>query len=48
MQHLIRTDNFTREEINALLSDERCKVLEQVSNGVSMRMAVLKKLITQS
>jgi len=30
---------------DALLADERCKVLEQVSNGVSMRMAVLKKLI---
>jgi len=28
-----------------LLADERCKVLEQVSNGVSIRMAVLKKLI---
>ena len=33
---------------DALLADERCKVLEQVSNGVSMRMAVLKKLITSS
>ena len=31
---------------DALLSDERCKVLEQVSNGVSVRMAVLKKLIS--
>ena len=31
---------------DALLSDDRCKVLEQVSNGVSMRMAVLKKLIS--
>ncbi len=31
---------------DALLADERCKVLEQVSNGVSIRMAVLKKLIT--
>jgi len=30
---------------DALLADERCKVLEQVANGVSMRMAVLKKLI---
>jgi len=30
---------------DALLADERCKVLEQVSHGVSMRMAVLKKLI---
>ena len=30
---------------DALLADERCKVLEQVSNGVSMRMAILKKLI---
>ena len=33
---------------DALLADKRCKVLEQVSNGVSMRMAVLKKLITAS
>ena len=31
-----------------LLADERCKVLDQVSNGVSIRMAVLKKLIRQS
>jgi aspartate carbamoyltransferase catalytic subunit len=30
---------------DAMLEDERCKVLEQVSNGVLMRMAVLKKLI---
>ena len=30
---------------DALLADERCKVLEQVSNGVSVRMAILKKLI---
>ncbi len=30
---------------DALLADDRCKVLEQVSNGVSIRMAVLKKLI---
>lgn len=28
-----------------LLADPRCKILEQVSNGVSVRMAVLKKLI---
>lgn len=28
-----------------LLEDKRCKVLEQVANGVSIRMAVLKKLI---
>jgi aspartate carbamoyltransferase catalytic subunit len=28
-----------------LLADPRCKVLEQVQNGVSVRMAVLKKLI---
>ncbi len=28
-----------------LLEDSRCKVLEQVANGVSIRMAVLKKLI---
>jgi len=30
---------------DAMLEDPRCKVLEQVSNGVLMRMAVLKKLI---
>ena len=30
---------------DALLEDPRCKVLEQVANGVSVRMAVLKKLI---
>ena len=30
---------------DTLLADPRCKVLQQVSNGVSMRMAVLKKLI---
>ena len=30
---------------DALLVDERCKILQQVSNGVSVRMAVLKKLI---
>ncbi len=28
-----------------LLADSRCKVLEQVSNGVNIRMAILKKLI---
>lgn len=28
-----------------LLSDKRCKVLQQVTNGVNIRMAVLKKLI---
>ena len=28
-----------------LLVDSRCKVLEQVSNGVNIRMAILKKLI---
>ncbi len=28
-----------------LLSDARCKVLKQVTNGVNIRMAVLKKLI---
>lgn len=33
---------------DALLADERCKVLQQVSNGVSIRMAVLKKLITEN
>ncbi len=33
---------------DALLADSRCKVLDQVSNGVSIRMAVLKKLITKS
>ena len=30
---------------DALLADERCKVLKQVTNGVNIRMAVLKKLI---
>ena len=30
---------------DALLDDKRCKVLEQVSNGVNVRMAILKKLI---
>jgi aspartate carbamoyltransferase catalytic subunit len=30
---------------DAMLEDTRCKVLEQVSNGVLVRMAVLKKLI---
>lgn len=30
---------------DALLADKRCKVLEQVSNGVAVRMAVLKKII---
>jgi len=30
---------------DALLEDKRCKVLEQVSNGVNVRMAILKKLI---
>ncbi|MBA1432616.1 MAG: aspartate carbamoyltransferase catalytic subunit [Epsilonproteobacteria bacterium] len=30
---------------DAMLQDERCKVLQQVSNGVNMRMAILKKLI---
>jgi len=33
---------------DALLADPRCKVLEQVANGVSMRMAVLKKLINDN
>ena len=28
-----------------VLKDDRCKVLEQVTNGVSVRMAILKKLI---
>ncbi len=28
-----------------MLKDERCKVLEQVRNGVAVRMAILKKLI---
>jgi aspartate carbamoyltransferase catalytic subunit len=32
---------------DALLADQRCKVLEQVSNGVNIRMAILKKLIAQ-
>jgi aspartate carbamoyltransferase catalytic subunit len=30
---------------DALLKDPRCKVLDQVKNGVSIRMAVLKALI---
>ncbi len=30
---------------DAMLEDKRCKVLEQVTNGVNMRMAILKKLI---
>jgi len=30
---------------DALLADSRCKVLEQVSHGVNIRMAILKKLI---
>ena len=30
---------------DALLDDKRCKVLDQVSNGVYIRMAILKKLI---
>ena len=28
-----------------MLEDPRCKVLEQVKNGVNVRMAILKKLI---
>jgi len=31
-----------------VLSDPRCKVLEQVKNGVAIRMAVLKKLIMEN
>jgi aspartate carbamoyltransferase catalytic subunit len=30
---------------DAMLEDPRCKVLEQVKNGVNVRMAILKKLI---
>ena len=30
-----------------MLEDPRCKVLEQVANGVAVRMAILKKLIIQ-
>jgi len=33
---------------DALLADKRCKVLEQVTNGVNIRMAILKKLIANS
>ena len=33
---------------DALLADSRCKVLEQVTNGVNIRMAILKKLIADS
>jgi aspartate carbamoyltransferase catalytic subunit len=29
---------------DAMLADKRCKVLQQVENGVFVRMAVLKKL----
>ena len=32
---------------DTMLEDPRCKVLEQVSNGVNMRMAILKKLIAK-
>ncbi len=31
---------------DAVLADPRCKVLEQVRNGVAIRMAVIEKLIT--
>ena len=31
-----------------MLKDSRCKVLEQVTNGVAIRMAVLETLITQN
>ena len=30
---------------DAMLEDKRCKVLQQVTNGVNIRMAILKKLI---
>ena len=30
-----------------MLEDKRCRVLEQVSNGVAVRMACLKKLILE-
>jgi aspartate carbamoyltransferase catalytic subunit len=30
---------------DAMLEDKRCKVLQQVKNGVNVRMAILKKLI---
>jgi len=33
---------------DALLADKRCKVLEQVSNGVNIRMAIFRKLIGSS
>ena len=33
---------------DALLADSRCKVLEQVTNGVNIRMSILKKLIANS
>ncbi|MFT7859561.1 MAG: aspartate carbamoyltransferase catalytic subunit [Sulfurimonas sp.] len=33
---------------DTMLDDPRCKVLEQVSNGVNIRMAILKKLIADS
>ena len=31
---------------DALLADPRCKVLDQVANGVNVRMAILKKILT--
>jgi len=33
---------------DAMLEDPRCKVLEQVKNGVYMRMAILKLLLLDS
>lgn len=33
---------------DALLEDKRCKILEQVSNGVNIRMAIFRKLIASS
>ncbi len=33
---------------DGVLSDPRCKVLEQVRNGVAIRMAVIEKLITDA
>lgn len=30
---------------DAMLKDPRCKILEQVTNGVAIRMAVLETLI---
>ena len=48
VKEVIIYDNFARgklENIENSLKDPRCKVLKQVTNGVAIRAAVLKKLI---